>query len=186
MTLFEYLAIAYSLVLSFTAMRIIEGLPYVVESARRYLVHIVFVSAALLSCLADFWATWSFREAPWDFLRFIVVLANPGCLYFIACTLVPRNPDAISSWRDYMFSVRTRYFTAVGAYFLFSTINTTLMIELPAFSPVRLVHFASMAIAIVGARFRSERVLAAIALSYIALAAIGVFVFLRPSPLPAP
>ena len=43
MTLFEYLAIAFSLVLSFAAMRLVAGLPYAVQADRRYWVHLVFV-----------------------------------------------------------------------------------------------------------------------------------------------
>ena len=36
MTLFEYLAIAFSLVLSFSAMRLVAGLPYAAHPNRRY------------------------------------------------------------------------------------------------------------------------------------------------------
>jgi len=186
MTLFEYLAIAYSLVLSFAAMRIIEGLPYVFDAARRYWIHLVFVCAALLSCIVDFWAFWNDRDADWDFLLFLTVLANPGLLYFIACTLVPRNSDSVDSWRDYLFSIRLRYFAAIGAYFAASAIQTTLFADLPLSSPIRLVEVTGLAVAIVGARTRSERLLSVIALFYIALAAFGVLAFLRPgSPLPS-
>jgi hypothetical protein len=186
MTLFEYLAIAYSLVLSFAAMRIIEGLPDVFDAARRYWIHLVFVCAALMSCIADFWLFWNDRNAHWDFLLFLTVLANPGLLYFIACTLVPRDCDSIDSWRDYLFSVRIRYFSSVGAYFAAAAIHTTLLADLPLSSPLRLVEVTGLAVAIVGARARSERLLSVIAFFYIAFAAVGVLAFLRPgSPVPS-
>ena len=186
MTLFEYLAIAYSLVLSFAAMRIIEGLPYVVDAARRSWIHLVFVCAALLSCIADFWLFWNDRAAQWDFLMFLTALANPGLLYFIACILVPRNCDSVGSWWDYFLSVRIRYFSAVGAYFAVAAIHTTLIGSVPLSSPLRLVQITGLAVAISGVRARSQRLLSAIALFYIAFAAVAVLVFLRPgSPVPS-
>ena len=116
MTLFEYLAIAYSLVLSFAAMRLIEGLPYAFDPARRYWVHVIFVCSALLSCLSSFWVFWSFRDVAWDFSLFLLALMSPGVIYFIACTLVPRNAPDVESWREYLLSVRVRYFLAVACF----------------------------------------------------------------------
>jgi hypothetical protein len=180
MTHFEYLAIAYSLLLSFTAMRLIEGAPYLVQAERRYWVHIIFTFSALMSCLLGFWDFWSFRETSWDFFRFIAVLANPGCLYFIACTLVPRDPSSVNSWRDHMWSVKTRYFAALFGYFLFSAIDVVLLSGLPPSGPLLVGYLAGFVIAIVGARSQSERTLAAIALLYLPLLAIAVALLAQP------
>ena len=62
MTLFEYLAIAFSLVFSFSAMRLVAGLPYAAQANRRYWVHLVFVSAHLLLTAVGFWNLWNFRD----------------------------------------------------------------------------------------------------------------------------
>ena len=40
MTLFEYLAIAFSLVFSFIAARLVAGLPHALDSSRRYFVYL--------------------------------------------------------------------------------------------------------------------------------------------------
>ena len=64
MTLFEYLAIAFSLVLSFSAMRLVAGLPYATQRGQ-YWVHLVFVLSQLLVTVVAFWNLWSFREATW-------------------------------------------------------------------------------------------------------------------------
>ena len=49
MTLFENLAIAFSLVFSFTAMRLLSGLPEAMRASRRYWVHLVYVCTALIA-----------------------------------------------------------------------------------------------------------------------------------------
>ncbi len=63
MTLFEYLAIAFSLVYSFSAMRFVAGLPYATQPGRRYWVHLTFVCLLLIGTAMAFWAFWGFRDA---------------------------------------------------------------------------------------------------------------------------
>jgi len=110
-------------------------------------------------------------------------LANPGLLYSIACTLVPRDLDSVDSWRDYLLSIRIRYFSVVAAYFGAAAINTTLLTELRPSSPFRLIQVVGFLIAVVGARSRSEPPLIMIALFYIAFAVVGVLAYLRPGSL---
>ncbi len=97
MTLFEYLAIAFSLVLSFSAMRLVAGLPYAMQKAERYWVHLVFVFSQLLVTVVAFWNLWGFRETTWTLPRFVLVLTIPGAIYFGACTLIPNEPSAVDS-----------------------------------------------------------------------------------------
>ena len=91
MTLFEYLAIAFSLVLSFSAMRLVAGLPHAAQPDLRYWVHLVFVSSLLLVTALAFWNLWNYRDATWTLPRFLLILTIPGLIYFLACTLVPEQ-----------------------------------------------------------------------------------------------
>ena len=100
MTLFEYLAIAFSLVFSFCGARLVSGLPHAVRQDRRYWVHLCFVVWQLFVTVFIFWVFWSFRNVNWNFPTFAIVLTSPGLVYFNACTLVPENPSSVESWRD--------------------------------------------------------------------------------------
>ena len=77
MTLFEYLAIAYSLVISFAVVRAASVLPHVLSRERIYWIHTFWVLANLVTCLVIFWNFWSFREVAWTLGRFSLVLALP-------------------------------------------------------------------------------------------------------------
>jgi hypothetical protein len=178
MTLFEYLAIAYSLVLSFAAMRLLEGLPHTARSDRRYWPHLVFVFCSLFGCVTAFWVFWSYRGANWDYFRFWLALANPGLIYSIVCTLVPRNADSIESWHQYFASVRRRYFLAFASWALVVAGMHTLILGMPLWHPGRVVELALFCTAIVGAFTSNEKVVSGIAL-ILPLLALGSALFLR-------
>jgi hypothetical protein len=55
MTLFEYLAIAFSIVFSLSATRLLGGLSHVLQPERRYWVHATAVCGWLLAAIAVFW-----------------------------------------------------------------------------------------------------------------------------------
>jgi hypothetical protein len=46
MTLFEYLAIAFGLLFSMTALRLVGGLPAALDPDRRFWVHVMILSVA--------------------------------------------------------------------------------------------------------------------------------------------
>ncbi len=56
MTLFEYLAAGYVLILSFAVLRGVAGVPYALRPSSRYWVHAVYLSSLLANCLVSFWA----------------------------------------------------------------------------------------------------------------------------------
>lgn len=62
MTLFEYLAVGFSFVLSFAAMRVMAGIPLAAQRGRRYWVHLVVVCAHLTATVVVFWVFWSFHD----------------------------------------------------------------------------------------------------------------------------
>ena len=140
MTLFEYLSIAYSLVISFAAIRLVSGLPHAFDPSRGYFVHVLHVLLILFTTASVFWNFWSFREVEWNFLRFLSALGDPALIYFLACTLIPDTPSAAESWRSYFYSVRKRYFGAIVIWAVVLTVNTTILLDLPFSHPVRGVH----------------------------------------------
>jgi predicted branched-subunit amino acid permease len=106
-----------------------------------------------------------------------------GVIYFIACTLVPRNAPDVESWREYLLSVRVRYFLAVACFVVVAALISTLLGEVSAWSPLRAVQAAIFLVAIVGIRSDDERILAALAVLIIAVVVVGLFLLRRPAPL---
>ena len=158
MTLFEYLAIATSLLLSFSVMRLVGGLPHVSQRGRRYWVHISFVCVQFLLTLVIFWVFWSFRGVVWNFPKFLLLLAYPMLIYFNACALIPENASAIESWHDYYYSIRRRYFLGQIFYILVVAGGATLLLDMPWFHPARLGQAAGLLASVVGAASENERV----------------------------
>jgi hypothetical protein len=164
MTLFEYLAVAFSLVFSFSAMRLLAGLPHAIQPGRRYWIHVAVVSLLLLATVALFWNFWSFRHVTWTFPRFLLVLSNPGLIYYNACILIPENPSAVESWRTYYYSVHRRFFVVLTCWVLTSITIGTVVLQEPWVHPTRLVQAALLGFGVAGVVSASERVHAIIVL----------------------
>ena len=121
LSLFEYLAAGYILMLSLAVLRAMSGVPHAVRSPHRYWVHISWLFSALIWCLMSFWCFWPYRDVEWTVLQFMGALAIPALLYSYNSLLVPPDPAAVVSWRDYFFAVRTSLF-ATGAVFMTAVI----------------------------------------------------------------
>jgi hypothetical protein len=127
MTLFEYLAAGYVLMLSFAVLRAISGLPHALRPDRGYWIHSSWLLTALLLCVLMFWGFWPFRDVDWTLFRFMNSLACPAFLYAFISLLVPTDPSAVAAWREHFFNVRIPLFatgslmaTAVGLSFHFT------------------------------------------------------------------
>ena len=184
MVLFEYIAIAFSLVFSFTVLRLVSGLPYSARPGRTYWVHLLFLLAFLLWVVNAFWAFWSYHDVEWTYLRYIVALSSPAAQYYVAVILVPSEPAEVTSWRDYYFSVRRRAFIGFGVLALVSEMTTTVLLGLPLDHPARLGGLGNLVAAIVGFGFEDPRVhggLAVVAL--LTVVAFGAIVLAQPGAL---
>jgi len=165
MSTFEYLAIAFSLILSFAGMRIVEGLAAAAEPGRRYWVHLSLTSLHLVAILGMFWSFLAFRDVTWTFPSFVLVLLGPSLYYFLACTLMPRNPSQIASWRDHFFSIRRRFWIAILIYGLTVQTVASLVLDWSWFDPSRAPSGAAIALSTAGIVFPSERAQAILAVA---------------------
>ena len=175
MTLFEYLAIAFSLVFSFTALRLLAGLPYAAQPGRRYWVHFSFACVQLISTVVIFWVFWSYRDATWTFPRFLLILSSPALIYFNACTLIPENPSAVESWNTYYYSVRRRFFIGQLCWVLVVAGGTTVMLQMPWFHLARLSQGVYLLMFVMGAVSDSHRVHSGLVLCSVAIGLIAAF-----------
>jgi hypothetical protein len=181
--IFEYLSIAYSLVFSFAAIRLVAGLPHAIASTRRYSVHISHVFLVLFALVALFWGFWAFRDIEWNLFSFISLLAGPGLVYFLACTLIPDEPAAVGSWHVYFYSVRRQYFIGLGLWALLQMLNTTLLLKMPLMHPFRIVQGLLLALGVVGASTASPAVQRILAIASWVIAAVASFVLFSPGSL---
>ena len=179
MNLFEYLSIAYSLVFSFAAIRLVAGLPHVIASTRRYYVHISHVLLMLFATVTLFWGFWSFRDLQWNLFRFMSLLAGPGVIYFLACTLIPDEPSSVSSWRCYFYSVRRQYFIGLCLWYVLQMTNTTILLKMPLVHPFRVVQLLIFTMGVVGSMTANPTIQRIIAIgSWIIAAITGLVLFL--------
>jgi hypothetical protein len=185
MTLFEYLAIAFSLVLSFSAMRLISGLPFVSQKHNRYWVHYTFVCFQLFATVAVFWNFWALRGVEWTFVTFVMALASPAVIYYNASVLVPENPSEVQSWRDYYFSIRRRYFIGLTFWMGIVAMLSVAVLSVPIFHPLRGFNVLILVASVSGLLSENPRVHGTLAVSFLAILAFLMTVFaLRPDSLP--
>jgi hypothetical protein len=181
MTLFEYIAIAFSLVFSFTVVRLVGALPYVTRTDRIYWVHFAFLVTALLYVVNGFWAFWTYEAVTWTYARYVVALTHPVTLYFVSATLVPGEPAQVGSWRDHYFATRRRFFIGLGVLGLAATLTTTTLVSLPMLHSARLGEVGTLAVAAIGLASENPRVHGGLAVaSLLSVAAFGAIVLARP------
>ena len=159
MTLFEYLSVAVSIVLSLSAAQILANLRAVLDPDRRYWVHALWVIQALLVHVIYWWGFWAYRELEsWNFAFFAFVLLNPGLIFVCSNTLVlgVRGPDA--SWEQHFFSVRKWFFVMWGAMAVVATLRNWLVLSTPVLAPGRLPMLVVMIVCGVGLYSTDRRV----------------------------
>ena len=178
MTLFEYLAAGYVLMLSFAVLRAVSGIPYALRSTSRYWVHVVYLSVALANCLVGFWAFWFYRDVEWTFFRFVGTLAIPVLTYVHVSLLVPPDPSTVASWRDHFFDVRIPLFTSGVANFVAVAISNQSVLGIPALDPAEWTVYAAIAIFTLGLTSARASLHAALAIAFPCLVAVILFVIL--------
>lgn len=187
MTHFEYLSIVISIVLGLGVVRLVDGLRAVLVSGRRYWVHSLWVVILLALYITHWWTSWSFRNALWTLPAFVLILAGPGALYFLATTLVPDDPKGIAAWQHHFFERRRLFFSALLAYIGLSIIDGYVVLGAPLVHPARAIQALGGVVAGVGLTSDSPRTHAAIVLIFLAiLAAASASLFSRPDAVVVP
>ncbi|MFO0689444.1 MAG: hypothetical protein U0900_12115 [Myxococcota bacterium] len=157
MSLFEYLAIAFSLVISTSVMRIADGLSESARGTERCWVYRGQLGVALAANVAAFWNFWSFHEADWTFPRFVLAVSGPVALYFGTATLVPSDRDAVSSWKEHSRAVRGRFYRSLCAYAVLMAATTTVLLDMGLAHPARAAQLAVFVLGLAGTSTENER-----------------------------
>jgi hypothetical protein len=150
MTHFEYLAVSFSIVLSFAVIRILGGVSDVFARSRWYWVHAGWVAHQLLFVTYVWWIVWSYRNVTWNFFTFLAVLTGVGLVYYQTTTLIPAQPAAIDSWRAHFYAMRKHYFGATVAWCLVILFNTLYILHVPALHPSRVGQLTTLVVGVIG------------------------------------
>jgi hypothetical protein len=183
-TLFEYLAVAFSIVLSLAAVRLLGGLSVSFAVERRYWPHALWVGIILVQAAMVWWNYWSFRDLEWNFFLFLFTLFIPGSIYLQAAALVPENPGSVQSWMEHFYASRRRFFFALGAFFPLVAVGSWLLSGFSLLHPARVFQVVGFALAVSGAVSAKKRwhELLPLLFGVLLVLSIGMF-FFRPGAL---
>jgi len=132
MTLFEYVTVAVSLVISLCVVRLLDGLRFAAARERRYWIHFLWLITKLLNCALYWWGLWATRESTsWNFASFMWVLLFPGTLYLQCTALVTTTPGEIAGWREHFYSIRLWFFTINLVLIAHVSISSTILLAVP-------------------------------------------------------
>lgn len=184
MTLFEYIAVANSIILSFAVVRLLDALPPAFERARRDWTHCAFLVVAIWACAQYWWVGWSLASvASWTYPRFLLYLVPPTLLYSLARTLGAPDPNAVKSFFEHFQRVHRRLFAILAAYVLTVALGSWIIGGLPLTHPLRIIQLVALGAASSGAVVTSPRYHAMLAAFFLLLL---VFLTFRSLAGPAP
>lgn len=162
MTLFEYISVAFSVVLSLSAAQILSNLRSVLDRERRDLVHGLWTLHVLLLHVLVWWTGWSLREVSWTLPSFTLVLSAPALLFVASNALVPSG-DSVSL-REHFLAQRALFFTARGLLVLSSYTASYVVLGSEFLTAARLPGLFVLVLCVVGIVSESRRVQVAIAI----------------------
>ncbi len=156
MTLFEYLTVAVSIVLSLSIVRGLDAAGDVLDAKRRYPVHAAWFLLKSFQPALIWWSIWGLHdETGWSFPAFLLCLAGPGLLYFQLTILVIRASAEISDWRAHFYEHRRRFFATAMASAITAPLLVLSLGDIPSAKVISVGTLAEINLATIG--FRSDK-----------------------------
>ena len=177
MSQFEYLGIAFGLLYTATALRLISGVPYALRPGRRDALHAGFLASTLVGVAVNFWKFGALTNVTWTLPRFLLALSLPAALYAVAVCLVPEDAYRVESWREHFLAMRRPFFLSVVLVGLIVVGHRTLLLG----RPPELIPLSLPLIGLAGALSTNTRFLTTLMVLSNAFLLIEV---LRPAPNP--
>ena len=149
MTLFEYIAIATSLILSFSLARMLTNLAPIFASEHRYWVHSAWVLGLLVNHVHQFWGIWLYQGVEaWTLVEFVLLLMGPIMLLICASLLVPVG--AVPDYRIHFESIRGPFYSVLIVISVQDIPLPYLVLDMPIIHPLRLSNLLFASAAVVG------------------------------------
>jgi hypothetical protein len=156
LTLFEYLAVAFSIVVAFSVTRLLEGLVHLIHSENRYWVHTVWSLQTLGNSFAVWWVLFSFSDSDWNYRLFLWVLLGPMILFAMAVTLIPRGFENVADWKAHYFD-NSRTFFALQVANVLHVFSLVLVFSFVGYAGVFPISVALVALYAAAAVTKNER-----------------------------
>ena len=113
MTQFEFLTVAFSILLAVTVTRLVEGFVVELRELRKYWVHMLWIAQTLMASAGVWWSLWGFAALEWSYAIFVMVLIGPMLLFAQAVALVPREIEGVD-WETHFYE-NARFYMLVSA-----------------------------------------------------------------------
>ena len=180
MTLFEYVAVAASLICSFAAVRLLGGVAPTLRPEVRYWVHAAWVLFLLFLLSIQWWFFWAYRDVEWDYARFVLALSPLGLLYIQSTIVVPSDAARVKSWRVHYFAIRPRIFGIGLAMLAAMVLCTVVLLGHPALHWRRVLPGSMAVFMSMGLVSEHPRMHGVIAVALCVLTVVASVVFVRP------
>jgi len=182
-TLFEYIAVAFSIVLSLGVASLLSSVRRVFAPGRRYWIHGTWILILLFNHAVGWWSIWSFSAVEsWTLLTFLLVLLQPALLYLLASLLVGDEPASTESWEVHFFEIRRWFFIVRTVYMAAIIVASWELLDIALVHPARLAGGFHIAVSILGVSTVNRRAHGALAvLSALGTLAAAFFIFLGPT-----
>lgn len=165
MTLFEYLSVAVSIVLSLSAAQILASVRSVLQGGKRYWVHVIWIVLALNTHVILWWEFWAYRDVTdWTLAKFLLVLVNPGLLFVASNALATSNMNTNTSWEEHFFAARWSFFVPFGVLLVVSFFRDAFILDRPFEVARHLPELIVLGVCPLGASSESRRTHAILAL----------------------
>ncbi len=149
MTLFEYISIATSLILSFSLARTLTNIAPIFATEHRYWVHSAWVLGLLVSHANLFWQIWLYQGVEvWTLVEFLLLLMGPIMLLIGASLLVPVG--AVPDYRIYFESKRVPFYSVLIVLHVQPIPLAYLLFDMPIIHPLLLSQLIFVSAAVVG------------------------------------
>ena len=156
MTIFEYLSVAFSIVLALGVSRLASSIRHVFDSSRRDAVHASLFVLLFLIHLILWWRLWPLRDVQeWNFLQFLIVMGGPISLYIAATILVSDEPAEVVSWRAHLAEAHRWFFSVWATSLVFGFLRITFVLEAQFQLLLAVIVIVPL---LVGAVFRNRKV----------------------------
>ena len=182
MTLFEYISVAISIVLSLSVAQILVNLRAVFRRDIRYWVHASWVIILIYIHIIVWWGFWAYQEVEsWNLIKFGLVLFNPGVLFVATTALVTDRAKTQSTWEQHFFESRRSFFLIFLLLPVGAVLRNWVLIGLPIIAKIHIPDALMTTIAVIGLACQSRRVHTVLAITAIFLMiAVTVFFYLQP------
>lgn len=163
MTQFEYIAIAPTLILSFSLARALSNLSPIFTSENRYWIHSTWVVVLIANHVGIFFSYWVFHvNDDWSLAEFILFLTHPVGLLIVSSLLIPSSE--VADYRTHFESIRFSFYVVWIVTMTVDPILSLVVLDVPVTHPANLISVFLVLAFTFGSIFRRRSVDAGLAI----------------------